>query len=472
MQHHPSSSASPADHPKSTEIQDFDARLNAILAGPSALDGILVGPRFLTQHPLDEIENTVCELQGSDGLWGVDEVTHTKTGDNYRFREDMVMNMDATVLRDLPHTEPGNQQPEMAMQQVVVGEQVEDVAKQPEEHYQDGFDAQLEVMLTEFLEKQTTQTTKLPTWNPYAYSDVKDVVPLFKPTTSDNKRKIDEYQSEASCAFLLNALSTPEPSSVHARAEVHPQAYGLLPSPALHQAVPQYASELQYTSGVVYQNAGLTGAQSGPLPSVQYNAPVASTYDSSNLSQDNHQSASPYTDRLASSYTTPPASPYPGYAPASPSDYAPTSPHCGYAPAQPIDPTASQYKPTTSLKAPPEAIKCNLSVQSKESSARVLSGIPLAFRNIIRSMGKRPTAELYRAALDMNQQIYDWRNERDRLEDVVEKNKKQNAEKNSSTKIADERHVRKKLSSSIRSVQKKFQIVNAELEKRGVIVPV
>jgi hypothetical protein len=327
MQHHPSSSTSACpsldDYPEFTEFQDFGARLDAILAGPSALDGILADPCSLPQYALDAIEDTVYGIRGGNDF-DMDGVTHTEPGNIHRPCEVSVMDMDATVLGDLSHAEPEDPQPEKSVQQVVSREQVEDVVNHPEEHLEENLDVRLDTMLDEFLENQTTQAKQLPSWNPYADSDVKDVVLPFKPTTLDKKRKKDEsakkHQFEGARASLPTPFSSPNPSVMHTPANVHPQGYGVVPLPAPSQAVPQYAANSQFTSKMAYQNAGLTGPQCDTLPSVQHPAPVVSQYVLPTPSQ--YVYSSPYTDQSTSSYTIPPASPYLRHAPASPSDYA------------------------------------------------------------------------------------------------------------------------------------------------------
>ncbi|KAJ4354187.1 uncharacterized protein N0V89_005920 [Didymosphaeria variabile] len=273
-----------------------------------------------------------------------------------------------------------------------------------------------------------------------------------------------------------------------------------------------------YSFPVSYQNPSLMPWQYNTL--LQYNPPTTSHAAPPVSSQNISTSASPYAPRGASSYsgyapaaspytsradspyagyapaaTSRAASPYPGYASAtSPNTPRAMPPYHGYAPAaasqhsspdesQTVDPPALQYNTLAALQPAPKANEASFKANSTPTSAvRTQSTIPTDLKNITRGIEKKPTQDLYQAALDIKQQIYDWHAERDLLEDVMLAKKQEhntrlkNAAKSQSGKESlpcpEERERRKKLMDKIRGFQKKFETVNAELEKRGVVVPV
>ncbi|KAL1608557.1 hypothetical protein SLS60_003499 [Paraconiothyrium brasiliense] len=271
-----------------------------------------------------------------------------------------------------------------------------------------------------------------------------------------------------------------------------------------------------YSLPVPYQNPSLTPFQNGPSASLQYDSSAASNSAPFVSSQNTHPSASPYgppgasshswyapaaspyTPRADSPYaeydpvtTSRTASPYPGYAPAA-SPYTPrvASPYPAYAPAtasqriflgddQTVESPALQPAPKANLT----SSKAKATPKSKKSAVRTVFAIPTTLRNITRCIEKKPTPDLYQAALDIKNHIYDWHAERDRLEEAVLAKKQEHntrlrnaAKSQSSSKESfacpEEREQRKKFMDKIRGFEKKFDTVIAELKTRGVIVPI
>ncbi|KAF9729297.1 hypothetical protein PMIN06_009834 [Paraphaeosphaeria minitans] len=193
---------------------------------------------------------------------------------------------------------------------------------------------------------------------------------------------------------------------------------------------------------------------------------------------------SPHYLQPASSYPGHgPGSSFPGYVAPLPADYAAVSPYTSYAPASLTDPPALQYNPQPALQPAISAPKAKLPAQKKtRAPAKKAKTVPksdstLFLQNITRGIQNRTTEVLYQAALDIKQSIHEWHNERDRLEVIMQKrladydDTKANGPGNQKYSPK-EREVRKTLMSRIRAFEKKFDMVNAELMKRGVSVPI
>ncbi|KAF2450301.1 hypothetical protein P171DRAFT_479400 [Karstenula rhodostoma CBS 690.94] len=484
MQHQPDSAAqeqamSPAsasqylaEHYESIDPANFDPRLDAILDGPPFL-----APTHDQQQSLEKVADEFFrDFYSGDDLWGMD---------SHRMPGDSVMGGKGDGVY-VPQYEPETLELVMALQEAGSYEQAnegkelavaQEQTKEPEEHMQQ--QVQEEIASQEdqqqLPETQNTEAERSSSWNPYSDSHVGR---QYMSSAMAKKRKNNEpehddaakkHQSETSRASLLSPPSTPELSYGQAVAGASQPSIAVALSGQAQYAspeVPQNAEMPPNISPMANLNNVLVDPHHDAATPLLHNSPAAWQYA---------PPASPYTLQPLSPYSRfTPASPYNGYVPPTPAAYVPTPPYPGYAPAWSTDPAALQYNPPSALPPTPAATKVKSHTPDKKPIPRASSDIPVVLRHITRGIQNRATDVLYQAALDINQYIFDWHEERDRLAAMME-NKKLAYDANNpdDEKWSPEaRDARKKLMGRIRGFEKKFALVNAELEKRGLVVPV
>ncbi|KAK7186178.1 hypothetical protein PSPO01_07567 [Paraphaeosphaeria sporulosa] len=487
------SSASASQYPaKNYEFDPVtsDARLDTILD-----DTPLLPPTSDTHQSLEEATDEFFRVnQGFRQLCGGDGFS--SIGENRNTEVTLMSSQDGGV--EVPHDEIETQETVKALWdtwgqvQLQEGKNLPVAQKQTEEPtYEPSRESITSLDEQKLSETQKTEAEPSSGWNPYSDEYVDH---YFVQSSMAKKRMNDELNrggaakkrhSQSANALLLSPPpSSPKLPVVQADAGDRKAFY--LAAPPLGQArydtvdEKLHAELSRYLPPTTDQNS----VQMGP----RYNA-ASSLYQNLYAPPPLHYNA--YAPR-PSPYSLQPALSYSGYGQATSSpayaqpplaDCTPVPAYPGYVPASLTDPAAVHYTPQALLPTIPAAPKAKSPAQKKTRApaqkAKTVPGsdITVLLHHITRGIQNKTTEVLYQAALDINQFIHEWHGERDRLELIMEKrladyDDTQPDSPGNQKYSPKERELRKTLMSKIRAFEKKFDTVNAELQKRGVLVPI